>query len=240
MPSASVNRFVSNALRHASSHVSLAPLAHRLGHRPQRLAVFGQRILDAWRHFGEHLATDDAVGFQLPQLARENAVTDPGRLAPQFSEAVRTRVHHVEDQHGLPLAADDREGGLLRASKLVVHANLPVSSSPQSAFLSATALGRSVAPMKIAIIGAGNVGRALGGGWRGHDITYGVRSPDDPKHADLESPVTMNEAAVVASDVVALCAPWQGTEQAVKACGNLAGKVLIDCTTRSPPISPPW
>jgi len=89
--------------------------------------------------------------------------------------------------------------------------------------------------MKIAIIGAGNVGRALGGGWRGHDITYGVRSPDDPKHADLESPVTTNEAAVVASDVVALCTPWQGTEQAVKACGDLAGKVLIDCTN---PLTP--
>jgi len=89
--------------------------------------------------------------------------------------------------------------------------------------------------MKIAIIGAGNVGRALGGGWRGHDVTYGVRSPDDPKHADLESPVTTNEAAVVASDVVALCTPWQGTEQAVKACGDLAGKVLIDCTN---PLTP--
>src|SRR5215217_582426 len=110
MPSASVSRFANNALRHASSHVSLAPLAHRLGDRPQRLAVFGQRILDARRHFGEHLATDDAVGFQLSQLAREDAVADPGRLAPQLGEAVRTSVHYVEDQHGLPLATDDCEG----------------------------------------------------------------------------------------------------------------------------------
>jgi predicted dinucleotide-binding enzyme len=90
--------------------------------------------------------------------------------------------------------------------------------------------------MKIAIIGAGNVGRALGGAWHsGHDITYGVRSPDDPKYADLDASVATNEAAAAGSDVVVLCTPWQGTEAAVKACGDLTGKVLIDCTN---PLSP--
>jgi len=90
--------------------------------------------------------------------------------------------------------------------------------------------------MKIAIIGAGNVGRALGGAWRtAHDVTYGVRSPDDAKHADLGAPVATNEAAVAASDVVALCTPWQGTQQAVTSCGDLTGKVLIDCTN---PLTP--
>jgi 8-hydroxy-5-deazaflavin:NADPH oxidoreductase len=85
--------------------------------------------------------------------------------------------------------------------------------------------------MKIAIIGAGNVGRALGGAWRtDHDITYGVRSPDDAKYADLDAPAAANEQAAAASDVVVLCTPWQGTEQAVRACGDLTGKVLIDCT----------
>jgi predicted dinucleotide-binding enzyme len=85
--------------------------------------------------------------------------------------------------------------------------------------------------MKIAIIGAGNVGRALGGAWRAdHDITYGVRSPDDAKYADLDAPAAANEQAAAASDVVVLCTPWQGTEQAVKACGDLTGKVLIDGT----------
>jgi len=90
--------------------------------------------------------------------------------------------------------------------------------------------------MKIAIIGAGNVGRALGGAWRtAHDVTYGVRSPDDAKYADLGAPVATNEAAVAASDVVALCTPWQGTQQAVTSCGDLTGKVLIDCTN---PLTP--
>jgi hypothetical protein len=90
--------------------------------------------------------------------------------------------------------------------------------------------------MKIAIIGAGNVGRALGGAWRTeHDVTYGVRSPDDPKYADLDAPATTNEAAVAGSDVVVLCTPWQGTQAALKACGDLSGKVLIDCVN---PLTP--
>jgi predicted dinucleotide-binding enzyme len=90
--------------------------------------------------------------------------------------------------------------------------------------------------MKIAIIGAGNVGRALGGAWRiDHHITYGLRAPDNPKYADLAAPITTNGEAVAGSDVVVLCTPWQGTEQAVKSCGVLAGKVLIDCTN---PLTP--
>src|SRR5262249_16161898 len=130
----------------------------------------------------------------------------------------------------------DGEGGLHRTSELVVHTHLPVSSSPQSAFLSLTAFGRSVARMKIAIIGAGSVGRTLGGAWRtDHDVSYGVRSPDDAKYADLDASTTTNEAAAAGSDVVVLCTPWQATEQAVKACGDLTGKVLIDCTN---PLAP--
>jgi predicted dinucleotide-binding enzyme len=90
--------------------------------------------------------------------------------------------------------------------------------------------------VKIAIIGAGNVGRALGGAWRtDHDITYGVRSPDDAKYADLDAATATNDAAAAASDVVVLCTPWQGTEDAVKACGDLSDKVLIDCTN---PLTP--
>src|ERR1700754_726407 len=90
--------------------------------------------------------------------------------------------------------------------------------------------------MKIAIVGAGNVGRALGAAWRtDHDITYGLRTPHDPKYADLGAPATTNDEAAAGRDVVVLATPWQGTEQAVKSCGSLAGKVLIDCTN---PLTP--
>lgn len=96
--------------------------------------------------------------------------------------------------------------------------------------------GRSVARIKIAIIGAGNVGRALGGAWSAHhDVTYGVRTPTDSKYADLGAPAATNEGAVESADVVVLCTPWQGTERAIADCGDLSGKVLVDCTN---PLTP--
>jgi hypothetical protein len=43
--------------------------------------------------------------------------------------------------------------------------------------------------MKIAVIGAGNVGKALGKAWarRGHDVSYGLRRPGDPKYDGLKT-----------------------------------------------------
>jgi 8-hydroxy-5-deazaflavin:NADPH oxidoreductase len=86
--------------------------------------------------------------------------------------------------------------------------------------------------MKVAIIGAGNVGRTLGGAWgrRSHDVSYGVPNPEDPKYAALNGQATTNERAAQAADVVVLCTPWQATERAVAECGDLTGKVVIDCT----------
>jgi predicted dinucleotide-binding enzyme len=91
--------------------------------------------------------------------------------------------------------------------------------------------------MKLAIIGAGSVGATLGRAWqrRGHDLTFGVRNPDDPKYSSLDGEVTSNATAVSGADVVVLCTPWQNTRDAVATCGDLAGKVLIDCTN---PLTP--
>jgi 8-hydroxy-5-deazaflavin:NADPH oxidoreductase len=90
--------------------------------------------------------------------------------------------------------------------------------------------------IKLAIIGAGNVGSALGTAWRnrGHDVAFGVRNPDDQKYASLGA-VTTNESAVAPADVVVLCTPWQATQQAVQGCGDLSGKILVDCTN---PLTP--
>jgi predicted dinucleotide-binding enzyme len=63
---------------------------------------------------------------------------------------------------------------------------------------------------------------------------FGVRNPDDPKYASLGS-VETNESATAAADVVVLCTPWQTTQAAVQGCGDLSGKVLIDCTN---PLTP--
>jgi predicted dinucleotide-binding enzyme len=95
--------------------------------------------------------------------------------------------------------------------------------------------------VKIAIIGAGNVGRALGAAWAaGHDVTYGVKDPSNEKYSTSgitgrNASVADNASAAAASDVIVLCTPWQAAEQAVRACGDLSGKVLVDCTN---PLSP--
>jgi 8-hydroxy-5-deazaflavin:NADPH oxidoreductase len=87
--------------------------------------------------------------------------------------------------------------------------------------------------MGIAIIGAGNVGSALGRGWlrAGEDVVFGVPEPADPKYSSLprERLHTPTEAARSAETIV-LATPWQTTETAVKSLGNLSARIVIDCT----------
>lgn len=92
--------------------------------------------------------------------------------------------------------------------------------------------------MKIAVIGTGNVGSVLGKRWAtsGHQVVFGSRDPNSTKVRDLvqaagenAGAATIDEAAAEA-EVVVLATPWAGTEQALQAAGDLAGKVLVDCT----------
>ena len=92
--------------------------------------------------------------------------------------------------------------------------------------------------MKIGIIGAGSVGSTLGKAWanKGHGIFFGVRHSQDDKTRQLLQSIgpkahagTVAEAAAVA-EVVVLATPWQGTQAAVRAAGDLRGKTVIDCT----------
>jgi predicted dinucleotide-binding enzyme len=91
--------------------------------------------------------------------------------------------------------------------------------------------------MRLAIIGAGSVGTTLGKAWqqRGHDVTYGVRNPHDPKYGTLGTDVATSDRAARDAEVVVLCTPWQSTRDALAVCGDLRGKVLIDSTN---PLTP--
>ena len=92
--------------------------------------------------------------------------------------------------------------------------------------------------MRIGIIGAGNVGAALGKGWthRGHDVCFGVRDPnaEKVKTALAAAPgATVGTVAEAAAhgEVVVLTTPWGApTQDAVRNCGDLRDKVVFDCT----------
>jgi len=92
--------------------------------------------------------------------------------------------------------------------------------------------------MKISILGAGNVGGTLGRAWarKGHDVFFGVPNPKDAKTQELFTTIgskaragTVAESAA-ASDVIVLETPWPVTQDAIKAAGSLADKILVDCT----------
>lgn len=92
--------------------------------------------------------------------------------------------------------------------------------------------------MKIGIIGAGNVGGALGTRFaqNGHSIIFSSRDPQSAKTQEVVAKAGANaRAATVAeavrdSDVVVLATPWPTTEEAVKSAGDLSGKIVIDTT----------
>ena len=92
--------------------------------------------------------------------------------------------------------------------------------------------------MKIAIIGAGNVGGTLGKRWsaKGHQIFFGVREPESPKIRTLLQSIGSNgralkvQEAASSAEVVVVATPWPATGEALRMAGNLNGKVLVDCT----------
>lgn len=89
--------------------------------------------------------------------------------------------------------------------------------------------------MRIAIIGAGNVGRALGTGWagKGHQVTFGVRDPASPKLAAVDRKkfgVATNDEAAKPAEAVVLSTPWDAVKDAIAACGSLEGKTVLDAT----------
>jgi predicted dinucleotide-binding enzyme len=89
--------------------------------------------------------------------------------------------------------------------------------------------------MNITIVGSGNVGRALGEGWRksGHSVTFAAREPTGTKAAELKKAgftvATMADAATDA-EVIVLATPWDATAAAIKALGALGSKIVVDAT----------
>ena len=89
--------------------------------------------------------------------------------------------------------------------------------------------------MKIAIIGTGNVGGAIARGLKksSHTMVLGTRNVTDKATRDLAANVGAELAspteAARSAELVVLALPWNVAETAVKALGDLSGKIVIDC-----------
>jgi 8-hydroxy-5-deazaflavin:NADPH oxidoreductase len=91
--------------------------------------------------------------------------------------------------------------------------------------------------MKIAIIGSGNVGSALGKGWlkAGHEVVFGVRDPQSPKTQKALALIpevrvnTIHEASKNA-DVIVITTPPEAALELIPQLGNVSNKVIIDTT----------
>ncbi len=97
--------------------------------------------------------------------------------------------------------------------------------------------------MKVAVIGTGNVGGALGTALSraGHEVVFAAR--DEAKVADLANTARAASAAspseaVAAADVVVLAIPFTAVESvASEIAGVVAGKVVVDTTN---PLKPDY
>ncbi len=94
--------------------------------------------------------------------------------------------------------------------------------------------------MKVGILGTGDVGRTLAGGFAeiGYEVLMGTRDPHADKAKEVQKKVgkaaritTFAEAAA-SCEIIVIATLWTGTENAVQMAGknNFSGKVVIDAT----------
>ena len=89
--------------------------------------------------------------------------------------------------------------------------------------------------MKIAIIGTGSVGSALGRGLAkaGHEVVFGVRDLGKPEVVKLVEETGAQAASVVGAtedaEVVVLAMPWGAAQGVIQGAGGLSGKIVFDC-----------
>lgn len=96
--------------------------------------------------------------------------------------------------------------------------------------------------MNIGVIGAGNMGSALGKQFAqlGYAVLFSF-SHDEQKLKELASSVGSNakwgspKEAAQFGDIILLTVPWPALEDAISAAGSLAGKIIISTTSPNEP-----
>lgn len=98
-----------------------------------------------------------------------------------------------------------------------------------------------MAGARVAVLGAGNIGGTLGRKWvaAGHDVTFGVRDPQDARAQALRAEVgervkvgTVDEA-LAAGDVIVMALPGPAMDETIaRYAAQLDGKTIIDAANR--------
>lgn len=95
--------------------------------------------------------------------------------------------------------------------------------------------------LRIAVLGAGNIGGTLGRKWAvaGHKVAFGVTNPDGARaqkvRAELGDKVRIGlvDAVLTDSDVVVMALPGNAMEEAIiKHAAQLDGKIILDTANR--------
>lgn len=98
-----------------------------------------------------------------------------------------------------------------------------------------------MAGIRVAVLGAGNIGGALGRKWvaAGHDVTFGVRDPHDARaqalrtEAGERAKIGTVEEALAAGDVVVMALPGPAMDETIaRYAAQLDGKTVVDAANR--------
>lgn len=86
--------------------------------------------------------------------------------------------------------------------------------------------------MTIAIIGAGNVGKALAKAFtqKGESVVFGVQEPAKYQSNNSTIPAVIVAEAVAQAQIVILAVPYAATESIARSIADWGGKVLVDAT----------
>jgi 8-hydroxy-5-deazaflavin:NADPH oxidoreductase len=90
--------------------------------------------------------------------------------------------------------------------------------------------------MKLAVLGAGNVGATIGLRWAGsgHTVIFGVPDPGSQKYLELKAggavALTTTAKAAADADVIVIAVPWAVATDLVRSLGDLGSSIIIDCT----------
>ena len=89
--------------------------------------------------------------------------------------------------------------------------------------------------MKIAVMGTGSVGSALGSAFAraGHEVMFGVRDTGKPEVRELVEKTGARAGSVAEAaehgEAVALAIPWGAARNLIQTTNGLQGKIVLDC-----------